>query len=376
MLVIDGAGDGHGVGMSQVGAEGLAAHGYSYEQILAHYYAGTSIATLPSGPTVRVLLVSARRSVSFSGARAAGTRQLRGDADYRALPGGEGEIVIQGPSHRRQILASPVLITGAGPITLFGRTSGGFKDAAFSGQLEVVRNGERIDVVNVVGLEDYLRGVVPAESPPSWQPAELEAQAVAARSYDVTSDVGSEFELYADTRSQAYGGVGAETAATNAAVAATAGQVVTHDGATATTYYFQSSGGETEDVQNSFIGAAPEPWLVAVADPFDSARFGPITMTLEKAKRRLGRLLQGTLRGIEVTRRGVSPRIVSAELVGSAGTTTVSGPELEAALGLPSAWACFDVTGPSGTPPRGWDSACAGPPGAPDQGPTGPSGAT
>ena len=77
MLVIDGAGDGHGVGMSQVGAEGLAAHGYSYEQILAHYYAGTSIATLPSGPTVRVLLVSARRSVSFSGASAAGTRQLR-----------------------------------------------------------------------------------------------------------------------------------------------------------------------------------------------------------------------------------------------------------------------------------------------------------
>jgi stage II sporulation protein D len=99
-------------------------------------------------------------------------------------------------------------------------------------------------------------------------------------------------------------------------------------------------------------------------------------MTLEQAKRRLGRLLQGMLRGIEVAQRGVSPRIVSAELVGSAGTTTVSGPELEAALGLPSAWACFDVTGPSGTPPRGWDSACTPPPGAPTQGPTGASGAT
>ena len=107
-----------------------------------------------------------------------------------------------------------------------------------------------------------------------------------------------------------------------------------------------------------------------------SASVGPITMTLERAKRRLGRLLQGALRDIEVTQRGVSPRIVSAELVGSAGTTIVSGPELEAALGLPSAWACFDVTGPSGAPPRCWDSACAPPPRAPAQGPTGPSGAT
>lgn len=359
MLVIDGAGNGHGVGMSQVGAEGLAEHGYSYQQILAHYYTGTSIAPLPSTPEVSVLLAGGRRSVSFRGAGAAATLRLHAASTYLAFPAGESEIVIEGPSGRRHVLPTPVLLSGSGPLTLLARTSGGVKDGQFDGQFELVHTGRRIDVIDDVDLEDYVRGVVPAESPATWQPAELEAQAVAARGYAVTTRVGPGFDLYGDTRSQAYGGVGAETATTNAAVAATAGEVVTYDGVPVTTYYFASSGGETEDVQNSFIGAQPEPWLVSVPDPFDDVRFGPISMTLAKAAHRLGPLLRGKLQQIEVTQRGVTPRVVSAEVVGSAGTTMVSGPQLEAALGLPSAWACFSVTGPAGTPPSGWDSACA-----------------
>ena len=74
-------------------------------------------------------------------------------------------------------------------------------------------------------------------------------------------------------------------------------------------------------------------------------------------------------------RRGVSPRIITAEIVGSAGTTTVSGPTLAAAFGLPSSWACFTVTPPSGTPAAGWDGPCqAAPIGV--TGPSGPTGAT
>src|SRR5271163_3375610 len=76
MLVVDGAGDGHGVGMSQVGAEGFAQHGYSYAQILSHYYPGTAIGTLPGSPTIRVLLAGARSSVLFAGASVVGGRQL------------------------------------------------------------------------------------------------------------------------------------------------------------------------------------------------------------------------------------------------------------------------------------------------------------
>jgi stage II sporulation protein D len=128
-----------------------------------------------------------------------------------------------------------------------------------------------------VPLERYVRGVVSAEMPSGWPLAALEAQAVASRTYALTADAGgSRFDVYSDTRSQMYLGVAAETAQTNAAVAATAGQIVLYDGKPATTYFFASSGGMTENIENSFLGAAPEPWLKGVADPYDS---GPLPRT-------------------------------------------------------------------------------------------------
>ena len=110
--------------------------------------------------------------------------------------------------------------------------------------------------VEKVPLERYVRGVVSAEMPSSWPLAALEAQAIASRTYALTADAGgSRFDVYSDTRSQVYLGVAAETASTNAAVAATAGQIVTYAGQPAITYFFASSGGMTEDVQNSFLGS-------------------------------------------------------------------------------------------------------------------------
>jgi stage II sporulation protein D len=236
-------------------------------------------------------------------------------------------------------------------------------------------------VINRVGLEAYLRGVVPSESPSNWEPAELQAQAIAARSYAVASPPDGSFDLYADTRSQQYGGYDAETPATDAAVEATTDEVVAYAGRPVVTYYFAASGGATEDVQNGLPGTAPEPWLVGVLDPYDATRFGPITMSLTQADHRLRGLLRGVLRSIVVTERGVSPRIVSARLVGSDGTTTVNGVELAAALGLQSTWDCFAVSSSMATVAAGWDRACARPgklailpPGAP--GLTGPSGYT
>ena len=91
---------------------------------------------------------------------------------------------------------------------------------------------------------------------------------MASRTYALTSDAGGQrFDVYADTRSQMYEGAAAETASSNAAIADTAGQIVTYAGTPVTTYFFASSGGQTESVQNSFLGAAPEPWLVSVPTP-------------------------------------------------------------------------------------------------------------
>jgi stage II sporulation protein D len=143
--------------------------------------------------------------------------------------------------------------------------------------------------------------------------------------------------------------VSGETASTNAAVTATGGEVVKHDGAVAVTYFFSTSGGHTENVENSFVGAAPKPWLKGVEDPFDSAsprhrwRF---VYTQSQMQSRLSGYVKGTFRGLEIVKRGVSPRIVYADVLGSGGRTRITGPTLRARLGLYDTWVTIKkVTG-------------------------------
>jgi stage II sporulation protein D len=290
-LVIAGAGDGHGVGMSQDGALGLALHGWSYRAILAHYYRHTSIGTAAPHTVVRVLV------------------------------GGR---------------------------------------------------------VKRVALETYVRGVVAAEVSAGWPMAALQAQAVASRTYALTAHAGgSRFDVYSDTRSQMYLGKAAETPSTNAAVAATAGQIVTYAGRPAITYFYADSGGHTESVQYGFPGSSPEPWLVGVSDPYDAGplRRWRMSMSFAAAVRRLSGLVKGAFRGIEVTRRGSSPRIVSAYVLGSKGRTAVSGAELAERLGLYSTWAYFSVRGAHTEPGAGGKSpAKASPPATPASAVTGAGG--
>jgi stage II sporulation protein D len=188
-------------------------------------------------------------------------------------------------------------------------------------------------------------GVVPGESPSRWPGAALRAQAVAARSYALaTGRGGGVFDQYPDTRSQVYGGRAAERATTNAAVRATAGQVLTYGGKVATAYFFSSSGGRTENVENVFYGATRQPYLRSVEDPYDTAaprHRWRRTFTAAQMQRRLHGLVKGTFRGVRVLKRGASPRIVRAIVLGTRGSTPVSGATLKARLGLYEAWAYF-----------------------------------
>ena len=364
------------MGMSQTGAAGLARHGYSAAQILTHYYTGTQLGRIEPGRVVFVLLQSGLRSAAFSGATDAGGRRLGGEETYVVQAAGRGRIaLVSGHGRLLGHLRTPLELTGTAPITLAGAAINGISNGRYRGRLEIVSGAHGLRVINRVPLEEYLLGVVPAESPSYWPAAELEAQAIAARSFAVTSAPRHGFDLYADTRSQMYAGVSGETPATDAAVAATAGEVVTYDGAPVTTFYFASSGGRTEDVQNAFIGAAPEPYLASVADPFDGARFGPVTMSLRAASAKLRGLVRGRLRSIVVLRRGASPRVVKAALIGTRGTTRIDGPTLAAALDLHSTWLCFTVVGSSARPAAGWDAACRDRAAAP-VGASGPTGAT
>ena len=139
-------------------------------------------------------------------------------------------------------LTGPLTITSSRPLLVNGQ--------AFRGRLTVLSDGKALQVVDTVGLEAYVKGVVAAEMPKTWPAAALEAQAVAARSYAIANlQKAGPFDLYADGRSQIYGGVAVETPATNAAVDATRGKVVLWQGKVADTLYSSSSGGRTASAQ-------------------------------------------------------------------------------------------------------------------------------
>ncbi len=352
---IRGGGDGHGIGMSQYGAYGYALHGADYQAILAHYYQGTALGTINPRQTVRVLLATGRASFSGATGVSGSATRLTPATTYTVKAAGSRLTITTSAGRPVGTFATPVTVTNSthpsAPLTVPGLGS-------YRGSLQFSAAGGAVQTVDAVGLDDYVKGVVAAEMPSSWATAALEAQAVAARTYAITTTVGGNgYDLYSDTRSQMYGGVTAETPSTSAAVAATSGQIVTYDGRPAVTYFFASSGGYTESIQNVWTGATPEPWLRGVPDPYDNAGQDPYhswgwQMSLSAAARKLGRLVKGRLVGIAVTRHGVSPRILQGQVVGTGGTTTVSGTQLQSLFGLDDTWATFTsitTTDPLGT---------------------------
>ena len=145
-----------------------------------------------------------------------------------------------------------------------------FKKHTYYGGFEYRRvSGNDITVINVVGMDDYLKGVIPYEMSPSWPVEALKAQALCAKSYAVNS-IGKHksqgFDLCNTTDCQVYYGTNTATANSDSAVEAVSGLYVTYNGKVAETFYHASSGGWTEDVKN--IWGSNIPYLKAVEDKY------------------------------------------------------------------------------------------------------------
>jgi SpoIID/LytB domain protein len=216
--------------------------------------------------------------------------------------------------------------------------------------------------INTLPVESYLRGVVPLEMSSSWPLEALKAQAVAARTYAVRSIGSGLFDLYSDTRSQAYGGAGRERAATDAAVSGTAGVIATYGGQPIAAFYFSTSGGHTENIENVW-NTAPLPYLKGVDDPYDTLSpyhvwpDNPIRMSATSVATALGagNLPAGQLQALYVVKRGVSPRVVQALAISDSGARSLTGSTIRTALGLRDTW--FDVRAMSISP--GTDTTAA-----------------
>jgi stage II sporulation protein D len=351
-FLIEGRGWGHGVGMSQYGAEGFALHGWGFRRILAHYYPGTRLVRY--GPRhVRVLLAQDRTHV-----------EIRSRRPFRVTDALGRTLKLRGGSYRlgralklrRFRLAPPLRVEKGGrPLALDGRP--------YRGALVVYRSASRLSVVNDVPLERYLRGVVPWEMPHEWHLQALAAQAVAARSYALaTLDPGRTWDLVADTRDQVYGGIRAEHDSTNHALALTHGLVLTWHGRIALALYSSTSGGRTAALPDGLPGNSWVPYLVPVSDPYDAIsphhRWGPVRFRARTIARRLG--LPG-VSSLRLVRNG-SGRVSAVRVRWRGGGTTVGGRTFARALDLRSTW--FSLVGgkpvrkpksPRRVPvPRGW----------------------
>jgi stage II sporulation protein D len=336
-FVIKGRGWGHGVGLSQYGAFGLARQGTTYDRILAHYYPGTSLGPAPVSK-VRVLLAEGRKSMTISSQSQFRLRD--GDGELHILAAGSytfgpGLSIKVQPAEKAKRLPGPLLfLPGAFPLNL-GRP--------YRGQIQVASEGGKLQVINILGLEAYLYGVVPSEVPTHWPAEALKAQAVVARSYALSSrKTGAAFDLYSDTRSQVYLGVQEEEPPTNAAVDATAGDVLLYQGQVARTYYHSTSGGRTAAIADAWPGSRPVPYLVSVPDPQDALsphhKWGPFVFAakaIAAAVKARGALLDVT------TTPNPSGRVQTVTALTNLGQWSADGTHVRRALGLRSTW--FDI---------------------------------
>ena len=191
--VIEGRGFGHGVGMAQYGAKGYASETrHTYRWILGRYFPGTARTTRPSAR----MLVRLKQATAVRLTRATLARDARGRRVsllsthvYRSVPWStDGLTVSDHTTGRiRAHLHAPVRFTGPSPLRVIGAAENGVTDGRYRGAIVLHRAAAQVLVVDDAGLEDYLKGVVPAEMPAAWPAEALRSQAVVARSYALTA---------------------------------------------------------------------------------------------------------------------------------------------------------------------------------------------
>ncbi|NPC42620.1 SpoIID/LytB domain-containing protein [Nocardioides sp. zg-1230] len=355
-ITITGHGFGHGHGMSQYGALGAAQQGLTWQQINEFYYPGTTwgavrgkVRVLITADTGRDVQVVAERGLRVGSVGRSRTWRLpsNGARKWRLVAAGRDTAVqwTKGGSWRRwkKVRGEAELRSADSSLTLV--LPGDRRDYRGTLQSVAAREGGKRETVNRVGMEAYLRGVVPEEVPALWTSAAVSAQSVAARTYaafERSQPAAAHYDLCDTTQCQVYGGVDVEHDAATAAIQATAGQGLFHDGRPAFTQFSASNGG--------FSAAGSMPYLVAQVDPYDglaNPTYSTWSRTIDDTQVEKQWPGMGDLTGIEVVARDGNGewggRVTAMAFVFTGGRVSVSGDDARSFLGLPSDWFTFSV---------------------------------
>jgi SpoIID/LytB domain protein len=351
-ITVRGYGHGHGRGLSQLGAENAADQGVGYRDILDFYYPGTDWGSasgqvrifLSRGDLDNAVQVRPQRGlVARSGSTSWNLTKAKPRAQrWRIVPRGDARTVLQfrqGGWHQYRNVRGTLEFAAPGkPITLDTQTG----PRRYRGVVRSVPSspGNRM-AINVLPMEAYLRGVVPAEIKASAVPQEAQrAQAVAARSYAAlkrSTRPDKPYDLDDTPGYQAYAGVDGEWPDSDRAVAATAREILTYAGEPAFTEFTASNGGWT--------AAGDAPYLTAREDPWDADEWGSVDFSdteIEAAWPGIGDLMSIEL----ADRNGVGEwggRVGRVTLTGSVGSATMDGDAFYQRLGLQSAWLSITV---------------------------------
>ncbi|WP_244929723.1 SpoIID/LytB domain-containing protein [Nocardioides sp. W7] len=355
-LVLQGHGWGHGHGMSQYGAQGAALQGRSHRQILGFYYPGTKwgraggrVRVLISADTSADVVVRARAGLQVRSLTngnqidlaerrpAARAWRITAPSPTRSLVSWKGR---SGGWHPLRTLKGDAQFQATGPITLV--TPAG--SVAYRGALRsaTVKPGRTArDTVNVVSLESYLRGVVPAEViASSWRPAALRAQSVAARTYaayERRQPLARHYQICDTAQCQVYTGTANEHPRTDDAIRRTRARVLTHRGRPAFTQFSSSNGGWTSAGGFPYLPAKRDPYDATPSNPNHTWRHVVRATAIEAAWPALGAFRR--IRVLERDGHGAwGGRVERVRVVGSRTSTTVSGDTFRSYLGLKSDW--------------------------------------
>lgn len=227
---------------------------------------------------------------------------------------------------------------------------------AYRGGMIFQTEGQKLNFINLVGLEDYIRGVVPEEMSESWPAEALKAQAVAARTfalYTKDEEKHSGYDLCSSTHCQAYGGVDSEAASVNAAVDATRGEILQYAGKVIYAAFHSDSGGYTANSEEVWGGR--QPYLRSVKDDTTGAPHNKWqeNYTLREVEDLLrdngyyvGKLNKITLTPLKIgagktADRSESGRVQSVRFDGNKGTVTLTGNTMRSVFDLSST--LFDI---------------------------------